>query len=170
MKGEVIIALDFGYGRDEDKLSNVDEIALETLRYAVFHDEWNCVILAQSKVFETIKRLSTWEINQIFELPTGQSTFMGTENGTTWQALCAAKEFMDQHNLGADAVLFTHDLHFERAQKQAARIGISVRKPKNAVLPVLCYRNAAQWWCRSRLLWRLRESFGSILLKRKGQL
>ena len=167
--GKVIIVLDFGYSLNDNKLSNVDEIALAVLKYAAFN-QLDCVILAQSKTFEQIRRLSTMKMDQLFELSTGQSTSFRTDDGTTWQALSAAKGFMDQHNLGKDAVLFTHLLHFDRAQKQAEKIGIHVEKPKGTSLPVLFYPTAAQWWCKYRFLWRLREWLGSYYLKQKGQL
>ena len=169
MSSEVVIVLDFGYSLDDNNLSTVDEIALATLQYAKSRD-YNCVILAQSKTYEQIGGLSGWKLDQLYELPVGQSTSFGTGGGSTWQVLNAAKDFMNQHDLGTDAVLFTHELHFDRAQKQAAKIGIRVQKPEHALLPILCHSTAAQWWCRNRLFWRLREMFGCILLKQKGQL
>lgn len=166
MKRKIIIALDFGYSLDDNALSSIDDIALATL--VLTGRCKNCIVLAQEKVHNRIENLRKHDF-PLFKLETGQSTTSGMTGGT-WHALRAAKRIMDQYCLGDSAILISHELQFNRAQNQAHKIGLYVRRPKGVTLPRVCYKTAEQWWCRNGFGWHLRELFGYIPLKLRGQL
>ena len=164
MESRVIIALDFGYTEDKDALSSVDDIALATLEVADRYKD--CVVLAQENVYRLIEPFKNYPL---YKIESGQSSVTGAIGGT-WEALKEARKIMDKYDLGEMATLITHELHYERARLQAEKNGIIVIPFPTFFLPYRCYKNAAQWWCRNRFFWHLRESIGYIPLKLRGQL
>lgn len=164
MGERVIIALDFGYPKNEDALSSIDDIALVTLEVARHYKD--CVVLAQENVY---RRLEPFKEFPLFEIKSGQSQLTG-KTGGTWGALYEAKKIMQDNNLGDIATIITHYLHVYRARLQAEKVGIITFGIHITPLPHRLYKNAAQWWCRNRFFWKLREFFGYIPLKLRGQL
>ena len=66
------------------------------------------------------------------------------------------------------ATVVAHALHVRRVVRQGRLFGLELRPADG--LPTELYRNAAQWWCRGRLRWHLREIIGFIPLRLAGQI
>lgn len=122
----------------------------------------------------------------VHKISTGQSGSFGTKTatsdsaGTSWDALEKMKAKLDELRLYPgdirSIVIVAHRLHFPRVLAQAKKLGLKNKygsapsEPRYTSLPEATYPVAAQWWCRSRFCWYLRELPGRAFLRLKGQL
>lgn len=178
-----VIVLDFGYPKDPStagKSSINDLAAFTAFRYR--GSKRNVTILAQTCTYEAMKSLCD-RLDLGFELvpiSVGQSGTNGVSGGGSYHVLQKASEIisaMEQKRNGplpdyvlelTDITLIAHQLHMPRALRQAQLFGMRPEIPKD--LPTQLYPIAAQWWCRGKFRWYLREFIGYIPLKLAHQI
>lgn len=194
-----VVVLDFGYPTRLANLpcSSIGDLARYTLaHYAIYPAT---VILAQDYTYDymvALRDLSNQEVDrinaagtpfinpvqyqypaEIVKIEVGQSTTAGLENGGSYHVLKAAAEMitkLEQQRTGQQAThaqevtLIAHRSHAPRASLQAEKLGLITEIPSD--LPAKFHTMAAQWWCRSKWAWCLRELIGYIPLKLAGQI
>jgi len=108
----------------------------------------------------------------LLKVDIGQSNTNGLEEGGSYHVLKRASEMIAGRTGGNYAEtrveIVAHQLHLPRVIKQAELFGLNAKPSRN--LPTNLYPVAAQWWCRKKWLWYLREIVGYIPLKLSGQL
>lgn len=169
-----IIALDFGYPIDPQQRSSIDDLADFIVRE--YADEPETVVLAQECICGVLRQRK-FPRQRLLEVATGQSGTNGLESGGSYHMLRAASSLLDciiERPEGIDdlpgeegpvylqATVVAHSLHVWRVVRQGWLFGLELTPAKG--LPTALYRNAAQWWCRSRFGWYLREVIGFIPL------
>lgn len=184
LEQKYVIALDFGYPLNPHRRSSIDDLAELVLRdYAC---ESGVVVLAQDFIYDKLCR-SGFPRERLLEVGTGQSSTNGTESGGSYHMLREANAILrglEQQKAGTRSLaddlghkpwpplpiitVVAHALHVRRVVKQGRLFGLEMTPAEE--LPSRLYRNAAQWWCRSRAGWYLREAIGFVPLRIAGQI
>lgn len=187
MKQNYVVALDFGYPMDARERSSITDLASFIIyNYA---DEEQTIVLAQDFIYDYLRRRG-FPRGRLLEVSSGQSSTTGTESGGSYHMLQIASAML--RNLEGDgpmtrplpddlaasgskqarpqvsATVVAHALHVRRVVKQGRLFGLKLQPAEG--LPTEMYANAAQWWCRNRLAWYLRELIGFIPLRLAGQI
>lgn len=182
---QYVVALDFGYPSDPKQRSTIDDLADFIVRN--YADEPKTVVLAQEFIYAALLRRG-FPRERLLEVGTGQSNTNGLESGGSYHMLREATGMMRElakddfgtrpltDDLGPGrvwppiaATVVAHALHVRRVVRQGRLFGLQLAPPPQK-LPTALYRNAAQWWCRGRLRWYLREIIGFIPLRLAGQI
>lgn len=171
-----MVVLDFGYTRNPDVPSSIHDLGDCLLRHKA-DLRADMIILAQSATYDYLCRESPTlaESGRLYEVKVVQSSELnagGIRDGGSYFVLKRAKEMLSEMELlttAYDVYLLAHQVHLPRAKRQAYLVGFSWILPYPDV-PDRLYSAAAQWWCRSRFLWNLRELVGYIPLKLAGQI
>lgn len=172
-----VIVLDFGYMDNPAIHSTIYDLGDRVLAQEA--QAKGSVILAQSETYKYLRSQCRQlvETNRLIEIDVGQSGAEnggGIQGGGTYHVLKRAKELIAQRIkatsdwMSPKVFIVAHQLHIRRALKQAELLGIDAIPA--GYLPQKLYPEAAQWWCRNKILWRLREGIGYIPLKIAGQL
>ncbi len=163
------IVLDFGYANDPDKPSTIHDLA-ETTRRNFYYDN-ETVVLAQTESYIRLY-LDGFPAYRLLKIDVGQSGTNGTSGGGSYHVLKRAKGMIIERELMHTGriptfpmivTLVAHKLHVPRAVKQGELFGLTLVNAYE--LPTKLYSVAAQWWCRKKWLWHLREAIGYIPLK-----
>lgn len=171
-----MVVLDFGYTKDPDVPSSIHDLGDCILRHGAARRA-DTIVLAQSATYDYLRKKSpdlaeSGRLHEIKVAQSGSENAGGVKDGGSYFVLKRAKEMLSEIKLPVatyDVYLLAHQLHFPRARRQAYLVGFSWVVPfPNA--PDRLYAAAAQWWCRSRVLWNLREIVGYIPLKLAGQI
>ena len=165
-----VLVVDFGYPEDPEELSTIDDLAQYVCDHYLVHRDDGWVILAQSETYGALRQMGFWS-NQIIELGVSQSTTVGgLRSGGSFEVVQAARDYLRAHEKRKPKVitLVAHSLHAKRVVRQGQIVGLKLRPAPN--LPEVLYKSAAQWWCRSKWGWYLREVIGYLPLKLTGQL
>lgn len=152
-----------------------------------YADEPQTVILAQDFIYDSLCRMK-FPKGRLLEVGSGQSNSIGLENGGSYHMLRMAAEMLwqlESDGFGArpmsddlgpgrtwpplSATVVAHALHVRRVVRQGKLLGLQLAAPPQK-LPKALYRSAAQWWCRNRPAWYLREAIGFIPLRLAGQI
>lgn len=173
---EVMVVLDFGYTKDPAVPSSIHDLGDCLLRHNM-ETRADIIVLAQSAVYTYLcqKSPALVDSGRLYEIGVAQSGSNnrgGIRDGGSYFVLERAREMLAEIDLSAtayDVYLVAHQLHMPRVRRQAYLVGFISALPYCDV-PVKLYRSAAQWWCRSRFLWHLREIVGYIPLKMVGQI
>lgn len=139
------------------------------------------MILAQTETYQALAQRHVYLPGQLALIPIGQAATNGTTGGGTYHVLACAKEMIEQYefdqvvklphgeNYQAPTIyVVAHQLHLPRAVKQGKIFSMDLIPA--AHLPSQFYPIAAQWWCRNKILWYLREAVGIPFLKWKHQI
>lgn len=183
MKQNYVIALDFGYPMNPQRRSSITDLAEFIVRN--YADEPQTVILAQDFIYDSLCRMK-FPKGRLLEVGSGQSSSMSLENGGSYHMLRMAAEMLwqlESDGFGArpmsddlgpgrtwpplSATVVAHALHVRRVVRQGKLLGLQLAAPPQK-LPKALYRSAAQWWCRNRPAWYLREAIGFIPLRLAG--
>lgn len=168
---QYVIALDFGYPMNPQRRSTINDLAELIVRN--YADEPETVVLAQEFIYDMLCRLG-FPRERLLEVSTGQSGTDGTKSGGSYHMLRGASAILRQLRavnwtsaIVSDeppirATVVAHALHVRRVMRQGRLFKLNLTPAEG--LPTTLYRNAAQWWCRSRLAWYLREVIGFIPL------
>lgn len=170
------MVLDFGYANDPRITSSIHDLGEYVLNRKV-EIRHNTIVLAQTASYNYLCEKSPVlaRSGRLFEIDVEQS---GTKNGAgvrdggSYFVLKRAYEMatvLDIANSPYDVCIVAHKLHMPRALRQAKLVGFSDAVACSDV-PSKLYRDAAQWWCRHRLFWYLRETIGFLPLKIAGQI
>lgn len=179
MEQKYVIALDFGYPMNPQRRSSINDLAELIVRN--YADEPETVILAQEFIYDMLCRLK-FPRSRMIEVATGQSGTNGTEGGGSYHMLRAASAMLRQLTTvnwtptatpvdggsPIEATVVAHALHVPRVMRQGRLFNLKLTPAEG--LPKRLYKNAAQWWCRSRIWWHLRELIGFIPLRLAGQI
>lgn len=177
-----VIVLDFGHPKD---LADISSSSISDLgNYAIrqYGCEDDAVILAEGHTYQYLQSITAHNSDltkaSIVEIPIyGQpGNLHCLTQGGSYRVLQSAKMQILQlekartgnNTCTVEAILIAHQYHVKRTSLQAKKLGLLVSIPGN--LPDKFYNGAAQWWCRSKFMWRLRELIGYLPLKLTGQL
>jgi len=183
LKQNYVIALDFGYPMNPQQKSSITDLASFVMRN--YADEPQTVVLAQDFIYDSLCRMK-FPKDRLLEVSSGQSSTAGLSSGGSYQMLQMAAEMLRQlETYGTrpllddlrpgqawpplSATVVAHALHVRRVVRQGELLGLQLAPPPQK-LPKALYNNAAQWWCRSRPAWYLREVLGFIPLRLAGQI
>lgn len=178
-----MIALDFGYPMNPQQKSSITDLASFIMQN--YADEPQTVVLAQDFIYDSLCRMK-FPKDRLLEVGSGQSSTAGLSSGGSYQMLQMAAEMLRQletrgtRPLPDDlrpgrawppllATVVAHALHVRRVVRQGKLLGLQLAPPPQK-LPKALYNNVAQWWCRSRPAWYLREALGFIPLRLAGQI
>lgn len=187
LRKDYVVALDFGYPNNPQQQSSITDLAAFIMRN--YADEARTVVLAQDFIYDSLCRMR-FPRERLLEVGSGQSSTAGLESGGSYHMLQMASALIRQlesenagtrplpddlaasgagrHQPGIPATVVAHALHVRRVVRQGTLVGLRLTPAKG--LPTALYRNAAQWWCRNRWAWHLREAIGFIPLKMAGQI
>lgn len=171
-----VVILDFGYTKDPSIPSTIHDLGECALDHGVEKSE-DVTVLAQSATYEYLCRKSptlarSGRLHEIKVAQSGNDNSGGLKDGGSYFVLKRAYAMLKKLDLSLppyDIDLVAHELHVPRAMRQARLVGFHYVIPYYNV-PTKLYRAAAQWWCRNKFLWYLRELIGFIPLKLAKQL
>lgn len=171
-----VVILDFGYTDDPNIASSIHDLGECALDHGAGTRN-DLVVLAQSATYDYLSKKSPTlaQSGRLYEIKVAQSSAAnggGLKDGGSYFVLKRAYAMLKKLNLTSppyDIGLVAHELHIPRATRQARLVGFHYVIPYYNV-PTKLYRAAAQWWCRNRFFWYLREIAGVIPLKLAGQL
>ena len=176
---QYVVALDFGYPINPQRRSTINDLA--DFIIGCYAEETETVVLAQEFIYDMLCRQG-FPRSRLLEVNTGQSGTNGLESGGSYHMLRAASAMLKQLTAvnwtpsvmmvdggpPIEATVVAHALHVRRVVRQGRLFGLKLTPADG--LPTALYRNAAQWWCRNRLGWHLREMIGFIPLRLAGQI
>lgn len=169
-----VLALDFGYTLEIDTRSSIEDLADVVIE--LYAEDEEAVILAQSYVYACLARSQKIPAERLVRIETGQSGTFTLNKGSTYDVLKIAKRIIEERLETAETrsrydrivQLVAHSLHTTRAMQQG--LSMELILIPYGKMPTRLYGTAAQWWCRSEALWKLREAIGFIPLKLAGQI
>lgn len=173
---EFVVVLDFGFTEDPDVPSTIHDLGDCILNKGA-EVRKDMIILAQSATYEYLCEASrtlaeSGRLHEIDVAQSGADNGGGIQDGGSYFVLKRAYEMMAELDLEGppyDIYLMAHALHMPRVVRQAQLVGFRYTISCYDI-PTKLYPAAAQWWCRYRPLWYLREIAGFIPLKLAKQI
>lgn len=176
-----VIVLDFGFPKlkePDTAWSSIEDLADCTINNFKPKQK-ELAILAQTESFKALTQRHVYLPGQLQLIPVGQSATNGTTEGGSYHVLACAKDMIEQYEFVKIAICGTnyqppdiyvvaHQLHLPRVIQQGKIFSMKLIPASS--LPTALYPHAAQWWCRNKLLWNVREALGKPLLKWKRQI
>jgi hypothetical protein len=104
---------------------------------------------------------------QMAHIVEGPVTNLMAQGVGTWGTLVEAQQYMQENGL-SQPLMIAQAYHIQRVVRQAAKLGIASIVPEG--LPTDFDKDSSQIWTRSPYLWIPFNTFGSLLLKKRGQL